>query len=96
MTYFTTAYNQVISESVNGVVKDYMTDAIGSVVGYRDASGNIENEYWYKPYGSVLAKTGSGEDPSFMFVGGPGYMEIGRSFATNSVRSRKTRSSFSR
>jgi RHS repeat-associated protein len=85
VTNYTSINGRVIGETVNGVPKVYMTDALGSVTGYRDGSGNIVNQYWYKPYGGVLAKQGAGADPSFMFGG---YLNLNRSFAGHSARRR--------
>ena len=58
--------------SDSGVMKSYGHDALGSVT-ETFVNGALENTYRYKPYGSLLAKTGSGADPSFLWNGGSGY-----------------------
>jgi len=64
-----TVNGMLIGETTNGVRRGYLPDALGSVVATVDSNGAIENTYRYKPYGSLLAKTGTGEDPRFMWVG---------------------------
>ncbi len=61
----------LIGESTGGVMRNYGTDALGSVV-ETVLNGVEENTYQYKPYGGVLAKTGTAADPSFLWNGGSG------------------------
>ena len=56
---------------------DYLTDALGSVTATVDQSGTVQNTYRYKPYGDLLAKTGTGNDPKFLWVGSQGYRQRG-------------------
>ncbi|HRJ28098.1 MAG TPA: hypothetical protein PLO61_11410 [Fimbriimonadaceae bacterium] len=77
----TTNYHSVngvlIGESTGGVRTDYLTDALGSVTATMDQSANIKNTYRYKPYGDVLAKTGTDPDPKFMWNGSTGSRKTG-------------------
>lgn len=62
----------IFAESTNGVMRNYGTDALGSVV-ETIVNVAVENTYQYKPYGGLLAKTGTAPDPSFLWNGGSGY-----------------------
>jgi len=62
----------LIGEITSGVMRNYGTDALGSVV-ETVLNGVEENTYAYKPYGATLAKTGTAADPSFLWNGGSGY-----------------------
>jgi hypothetical protein len=68
-TYYHTVAGRILGETTSGVRTDYLTDALGSVTATVDASQNVINTYRYKPYGEQLAKTGSGADPRFRWVG---------------------------
>ena len=68
-----TVNGMLIGETSNGVRRGYLPDALGSVVATVDDNGAIENTYRYKPYGGLLAKTGTAADPRFMWVGARGY-----------------------
>ncbi|HRJ28096.1 MAG TPA: RHS repeat-associated core domain-containing protein [Fimbriimonadaceae bacterium] len=67
----------LIGESTGGVRTDYLTDALGSVTATMDESANIKNTYRYKPYGDLLAKTGTDPDPKFMWNGSTGSRKTG-------------------
>ncbi len=58
--------------SDTGVTRSYGHDALGSVT-ETFVNGALENTYRYKPYGGLLAKTGTGADPRFLWNGGSGY-----------------------
>lgn len=64
------AKGRLIGEDTNGIRTDYMTDALGSVTGTVNSSQAVVNTYRYKPFGELLAKTGTGADPKFMWNGG--------------------------
>jgi len=53
-----------------------------------DQSASVMNTYRYKPYGELLAKTGTGSDPQFGWVGSQGYAGTGRKYAEVYVRAR--------
>lgn len=68
-----TVNGMLIGETSNGVRRGYLSDALGSVVATVDDTGSIENTYRYKPYGDLLAKTGTASDPRFLWIGALGY-----------------------
>jgi len=67
---------------------DYLTDGLGSVTATLDQSAQVVNTYRYKPYGTQLAKTGTGADPAYTWVGTQGYRQTGRKFSDIYVRAR--------
>ena len=64
---------EILGEETSGVRRDYLTDALGSVTATVTGVGVVENTYRYKPYGEQLAKTGTGNDPKFLWNGKWGY-----------------------
>lgn len=60
---------------------DYLTDALGSVTATVNQSAQVVNTYRYKPYGTQLAKTGTGSDPAFGWVGTQGYRPTQKKFS---------------
>ena len=72
VTNYLTVNGEIIGESTGGVRTDYLTDALGSVTATVDQSASVVNTYRYKPYGELLAKTGTGSDPIFGWVGSQG------------------------
>jgi hypothetical protein len=82
-----TINGRLMGESTNGVMRNYVTDVLGSVVG-TVLNGVAENTYQYKPYGSLLAKTGTAVDPSFLWNGGSGYRATTMPNASHYVRRR--------
>ena len=52
-----------------------MMDALGSVTGTVNSAFQVVNTYRYKPYGSLLSKTGVGDDPAFRGVEIHGYKQ---------------------
>ena len=67
---------------------DYMTAALGSVTGTVTSVGAVQNTYRYKPYGAVLAQSGTGTAPKFQWVGTAGYRATGQVQAEVYVRAR--------
>jgi len=88
VTNYLTVKGEIIGEATGGVRTDYLTDALGSVTATVDQSASVVNTYRYKPYGELLAKTGSGSDPQFGWVGSAGYAGTGRKYAEVYVRAR--------
>ena len=82
----------LVGEMAGGVMRNYGTDALGSVV-ETVLNGVEENTYQYKPYGGLLAKTGVASDPSFLWNGGSGYIATGLHSAEFSIRRRTYSSS---
>jgi len=72
VTSYVSMDGMLIGEITGGVMRNYGTDALGSVVDTA-SNGVVENTYRYKPYGGTLAKTGTAADPSFLWNGGSGY-----------------------
>ena len=69
VTTYDTAEGKMVGEHRSGVRTEYLTDVLGSEVGTRNAGGIVVNTYRYKPYGTQLAKTGSGSDPNCQALG---------------------------
>ena len=86
-TSYITIDGMLIGEETNGVMRNYGTDALGSVV-TTSLNGVPENTYRYKPYGGLLAKTGAAPDPSFLWNGGSGYRATSLPVASAYVRRR--------
>ena len=61
-----------IAQIKDGVRTDYLTDALGSVTATKNQSQQIVNTYRYKPYGKLLARTGLGDDPRYLWTGNTG------------------------
>lgn len=72
-TNYHTVNGMVIGETRDGVRRAYLREAKGSVVATVNADGEVENTYRYKPFGGLLAKTGDGPDPRFLFLGSLGF-----------------------
>jgi len=72
ITYYDTVNGQLVGETTSGVRTEYLTDALGSVTATMNSSGEIVNTYRYKPYGQLLSKTGTGEDPRYLWSGNTG------------------------
>src|SRR5579862_5462176 len=90
VTNYYTVNGEIIGEKTAGQNRlNYLTDALGSVTATFDTSTKaIVNTYRYKPYGALLAKTGSGADPGFGWVGTQGYRPTHRKFSDFYVRAR--------
>ena len=56
-TDYIVANGMMLGEVTNGVMRNYGTDALGSVV-QTYSNGVPENTYACKPYGTTLTKTG--------------------------------------
>jgi len=72
----------LLGEKSSGLGRvDYLSDALGSVTATVNASAQVVNTYRYKPYGTQLAKTGTGTDSAFTWVGQQGYRQMGKKFS---------------
>ena len=69
---------EIVGETTSGVRTDYLVDALGSVTATVSQSAQVQNAYRYKPYGALLAKTGSASDPKSQWVGTLGYRATSR------------------
>ena len=66
VTNYYTVNGEIIGERTAGSPRvDYLTDALSSVAATVNQSAQVVNTYRYKPYGALLAKTGTGPDPAF-------------------------------
>src|SRR5689334_22265100 len=89
VTNYYTVNGEIIGEKTAGGTRtDYLTDALGSVIGTANQSAQVVNTYRYKPYGAQLAKTGAGADPAFRWVGNQGYRQTGKKWSDVYVRAR--------
>lgn len=80
---------RIIGERTEGQPRvDYLTGPVGSVTATANDQGQVVNRYRYKPYGQLLAKTGSGADPRFLWVGSWGYRQTGNPDSEVYIRGR--------
>src|SRR4051794_10691323 len=78
---------EIFGETSGGARKNYVRDALGSVVAVTDAANTKLYSARYKPYGSTLTSTGT--EPSFTWVGTLGYLKAaGVTHSEFSVRAR--------
>ena len=92
-----TVHGEIIAETTVGSPRvDYLTDAIGSVTATVNQSAQVVNTYRYNPFGSLLAKTGTGPDPAFGWVGTKGYKPTANKFSDFYVRRRSPSSDLGR
>ena len=75
VTKYLTVDGMILGEVTNGVMRNYGTDALGSVVATY-IGGAQENTYRYKPYGELLAKSGTAARIPIFF--GTGATDIGQ------------------
>ena len=78
---------QMVGQSTGTTFTQYLTDALGSVTATVNGK-RVTNTYRYKPYGERLAKTGTGADPDFQWIGDTGSRVTGRSRAEQYNRAR--------
>ena len=69
---FTNLGSMALSESVDGVVSNYVPDPAGNVVALRDATGAITDTYAYWPYGALRTHSGANGQP-LTYAGQIGY-----------------------
>jgi len=79
---------ELVGETTSGSSTSYLTDALGSVTSTVTPIGSVVNTYAFQPGGSTLAKTGSGSDPRFLWVGSHGYRTTSRVRSESYVRAR--------
>ena len=83
VTNYYTVNGRIRAESSGGTRTTYLPDALGSVTATMDESGSVLNTYRYKPYGSLLSKSGMGGDPRFQWQGKKGIQTTGLSAASH-------------
>jgi hypothetical protein len=76
VTNYYTVDGEIVGESTSAGAINYATDALGSVTGTL-VGGQLQNTYAYKPYGALLARTGSGAAPTMQWVGSRGCRPTG-------------------
>src|SRR5579872_358821 len=86
--YYTVNGGLIGEKTAGGTRTDYLTDGLGNVTATLNQSGQVVNTYRYKPYGAQLAKTGTGADPAFRWVGSQGYRQTGKKYSDVYVRAR--------
>jgi RHS repeat-associated protein len=84
---FYTIDGAIVGEQTSSGRINYATDALGSVTGTLVGS-QLVNTYAYKPYGALLASTGSGTTPKQQWVGNTGYRPTSRAQSDYYVRAR--------
>ena len=93
VTNYFTVNGQILGEKTTGSSRsDYLRDALGSVIGTVNQSAQVVNTYRHKPFGDQLARTGSGADPLYGWLGLDGYRVTGARNAEKYVRYRHYRS----
>lgn len=71
-----------------GSFRGYAADGLTSVACTVNSAGTTENTYRFKPYGTLLAKSGTVSDPPFLWVGILGYRQTARVHAEVYMRAR--------
>ncbi len=78
----------MISEVTDGVILDYVPDALGSVHTVVDQSAAVVKSMRYKPYGDVLSRSGTVADRHYQWVGSYGYRATFAPSSSHYVRAR--------
>jgi RHS repeat-associated protein len=78
----------MISEITDGVILDYVPDALGSIHSVIDQDANVVKTMRYKPYGEVLSRSGTVADRHYQWVGSYGYRSTFAPSSSHYVRAR--------
>jgi RHS repeat-associated protein len=78
----------MISEVTDGVILDYVPDALGSIHSVIDQDANVVKTMRYKPYGEVLSRSGTVADRHYQWVGSYGYRATFAPSSSHYVRAR--------
>jgi RHS repeat-associated protein len=78
----------MISEITDGVILDYVPDALGSIHSVIDQDANVVKTMRYKPYGEVLSRSGTVADRHYQWVGTYGYRATFAPSSSHYVRAR--------
>jgi RHS repeat-associated protein len=78
----------MISEITDGVILDYVPDALGSIHSVIDQDANVVKTMRYKPYGEVLSRSGTVADRHYQWVGSYGYRATFAPSSSHYVRAR--------
>ncbi len=71
---FSTFCGMIVSETRDGVERDYMPDTLGSTAALLDENQDMTDAWEYYPYGEVAARTGT-HQTDLTFVGMLGYFK---------------------
>ncbi len=69
---YLTVDGEILSETRDGVERDYLPDPLGSTAALLDDTGAKTDEFTYWPYGETRTRTGTNPTP-FTWVGTQGY-----------------------
>ena len=88
VTSYISVGGRMISEVTDGVILDYVPDALGSVHTVVDQSAVVVKSMRYKPYGEVLSRSGTVADRHYQWVGSYGYRATFAPSSSHYVRAR--------
>ena len=88
VTSYISVGGRMISEITDGVILDYVPDALGSIHSVIDQDANVVKTMRYKPYGEVLSRSGTVADRHYQWVGSYGYRATFAPSSSHYVRAR--------
>ena len=88
VTSYISVGGRIISEVTDGVILDYVPDALGSIHSVIDQDANVVKTMRYKPYGEVLSRSGTVADRHYQWVGTYGYRATFAPSSSHYVRAR--------
>jgi RHS repeat-associated protein len=87
VTNYFTVNGQIVGESTGSNFTQYLSDAMGSVRATVEGK-RVKNTYAFKPFGELLAKTGTAPDPAFGWTGSSGSRRNGLRYVDQYNRAR--------
>lgn len=84
---YATLDGEIVSETREGVERDYLPDSLGSTIALMDDTQTLTDTWTYWPYGEVASRAGTNPTP-MQWVGPLGITRIHRT-ATTSARESK-------
>jgi RHS repeat-associated protein len=88
VTSYISVGGRIISEVTDGVILDYVPDALGSIHSVIDQDANVLKTMRYKPYGEVLSRSGTVADRHYQWAGTYGYRATFAPSSSHYVRAR--------
>jgi len=88
VTNYISVNGRMLSEVTDGVILDYVPDALGSIHSVVDQTATAVKTMRYKPYGEVLSRSGSISDRMYQWVGTYGYRATFNYASSHYVRAR--------
>jgi len=67
-TWYHTVNGELLGDTTSASRTSYLTDGLGSVTATQNPAGTTTATWRYKPFGALLAKTGAGTDPRFLWT----------------------------